>query len=177
MVTKSPARDGSLAVLQLAAVPRDDEASGVAFLLCLTRMYLWMLFSAISAISSAVPLCGPPLWRRLQGIYRQIWSVVLVKHRLGLTHTSCWRKPRPIGLRKGLGRPAQGLQAGRPGPFLAPFGPIFCVWPLPFIPHLSPVVTMRQNISENVQFPVKMQHAPKSRTKSKMVKFGCQVAG
>jgi len=49
-VAKSPARDGSLAVLQLAAAPRDDEASGVAFLLCLTRMYLWMLFSAISAI-------------------------------------------------------------------------------------------------------------------------------
>src|SRR6185436_20971850 len=44
MVVKSPARDGSLAVLQLAATPRDDEASGVAFLLCLTRMYLWMLF-------------------------------------------------------------------------------------------------------------------------------------
>ena len=44
MVTKSPARDGSLDVLQLAAAPRDDEASGVAFLLCLTRMYLWMLF-------------------------------------------------------------------------------------------------------------------------------------
>ena len=40
MVMKSPARDGSLAVLQLAAAPRDDEASGVAFLLCLTRMYL-----------------------------------------------------------------------------------------------------------------------------------------
>ena len=40
MVTKSPARDGSLAVLQLAAAPRDDEASGVAFLLCLTRMDL-----------------------------------------------------------------------------------------------------------------------------------------
>ena len=41
MVMKSPPRDGSLAVLQLAAVPRDDEASGVAFLLCLTRMDLW----------------------------------------------------------------------------------------------------------------------------------------
>ena len=41
MVTKSPARDGSLAVLQLAAAPRDDEASDVAFLLCLTRMDLW----------------------------------------------------------------------------------------------------------------------------------------
>ena len=40
MVTKSPARDGSFAVLQLAAAPRDDEASGVAFLLCLTRMDL-----------------------------------------------------------------------------------------------------------------------------------------
>ena len=49
VVMKSPARDGSLAVLQLAAAPRDDEASGVAFLLCLTRMDLWMLFSAISA--------------------------------------------------------------------------------------------------------------------------------
>ena len=149
MVTKSPARDGSLAVLQLAAAPRDDEAFGVAFLLCLTRMYLWMLFSAISAISSAVLLAIP----------------------------SCRRKPRPIGLRKGLGRPAQGLQAGRPGPFLAPFGPIFRVLNLPLIPHLSSVVTMRQNISEIVQFPIKMQHVPKSRTKSKTVKFGCQVAG
>ena len=28
MVTKSPARDGSLAVLQLAAVPRDEIVSG-----------------------------------------------------------------------------------------------------------------------------------------------------
>ena len=27
MVTKSPARDGSLAVLQLAGAPRDDDAS------------------------------------------------------------------------------------------------------------------------------------------------------
>ena len=33
----------------------------------------------------------------------------------------------------------------------------------------------RRNISENVQFPAKIQHAPKSRTKSKTVKFGCQV--
>ena len=41
MVMKSPTRDGSLAVLQLAAAPRDDEASGVVFLLCLTRMDLW----------------------------------------------------------------------------------------------------------------------------------------
>ena len=41
MVMKSPARDGSLAVLQLAAAPRDDEASGVAFLLCLSRMDFW----------------------------------------------------------------------------------------------------------------------------------------
>ena len=176
MVVTSPARDGSLAVLQLAAAPRDDEASGVAFLLCLTRMYLWMLFSG-SSRSFLLPSYDPPFWRRLRGIYRHIWSVVLVKHRLGLTHTSCWRKLRPIRLRNGLGRLAQGLQAGRPGPFLAPFGPIFRVWPLPLIPHLSPVVTMRQNISENVQFPVKMQHAPKSRTKSKTVKFGGQVAG
>ena len=45
MVMKSPARDGSLAVLQFAAAPRDDEASDVAFLLCLTRMDL-SLFSA-----------------------------------------------------------------------------------------------------------------------------------
>ena len=35
----------------------------------------------------------------------------------------------------------------------------------------------RRNISENVQFPTKIQHAPKSRTKSKTVKFGCLVAG
>ena len=40
MVMKSLARDGSLAVLQLAAAPRDDEAFDVAFLLCLTRMDL-----------------------------------------------------------------------------------------------------------------------------------------
>ena len=52
-------------------------------------------------------------------------------------------------------RPAQGLQAGRPGPFLAPFGPIFRVLNLSLIPHLSPVVTMRQNISKNIQFPAK----------------------
>jgi len=43
MVMKSSARDGSLAVLQLVAAPRDDEATGVAFLLCLTRMDLWKL--------------------------------------------------------------------------------------------------------------------------------------
>jgi len=150
--------------------------------LCLTRMDL--LSGCSLPNLSRCPLrsfCDPPailsLWWRLQGIYRQISLVVLVKYRLGLTHTSCWRKLRPIGLWNGLGRPAQGLQAGRPRPFLAPFGPIFRVWPLLLIPHLSPVVTMRQNISENVQFPVKMQHAPKSRTKSKTVKFGCQVAG
>ena len=41
MVMKSPARDGSLAVLQLAAAPRDNEASDVAFLFCLTRMDLF----------------------------------------------------------------------------------------------------------------------------------------
>ena len=45
----------SLAVLQLTAAPRDDDASGVAFLLCLTRMYLWMLFSAISAMFPRSP--------------------------------------------------------------------------------------------------------------------------
>ena len=53
MVMKSPARDGSLAVLQLAAAPRDDEASDVAFLLCLTRMDLWkssLLLGVISRI-------------------------------------------------------------------------------------------------------------------------------
>ena len=170
MVTKSPARDGSLAVLQLAAAPRDDEASGVAFLLCLTRMYLWMLFLC--------DLYDLPRFDGGFGVFIGRYSQrFLVKHRLGLTHASRWRKPRLIGLRKGLGRPAQGLQAGRPRPFLAPFGPIFCVLNLPLVPHLSPVVTMRQNISEIVQFPVKMQHAPKSRTKSKTVKFGCQVAG
>ena len=44
---KSLARGGSLVVLQLAAASRDDEASGVAFLLCLTRMDLSLsLFSA-----------------------------------------------------------------------------------------------------------------------------------
>ena len=40
MVMKSPTRDGSLTVLQLAVAPRDDEAFNVAFLLCLTRMDL-----------------------------------------------------------------------------------------------------------------------------------------
>ena len=34
-----------------------------------------------------------------------------------------------------------------------------------------------RNIFENVLFPTKIQHAPKSRTKSKTVKFGCHVAG
>ena len=53
MVTKSPARDGSLAVLQLAAAPRDDEASDVAFLSCLTRMDLWK--SSLDAFSP-IPL-------------------------------------------------------------------------------------------------------------------------
>jgi len=160
MVKKSPARDGSLAVLQLAAAPRNDEASGVTFLLCLTRMDLWK--SSLDAL--------PPSWRRLRGIYRRLWSMVLVKHRLGLTSTSRWRKLRPIG-------PWNGLQAGRPRLLLAPFGSIFRVRALLLILHLSPVVTLRQNISENVQFPAKMQHAPKSKTKSKTVKFGCQVAG
>ena len=55
MVAKSPARDGSLAVLQLAAAPRDDEASGVAFLLCLTRMCLWMTPLDDPLDDSAIP--------------------------------------------------------------------------------------------------------------------------
>ena len=59
MVMKSPARDGSLAVLQLAMAPRDDEASGVAFLLCLTRMDLWkssLLLGVVSPMISCVSL-------------------------------------------------------------------------------------------------------------------------
>ena len=71
----------------------------------------------------------------------------------------------------------QARPAGWPGLFLAPLGSIFRVRVLLLIHHLSPVVTMRRNISENVQFPAKILHAPKSRTKSKTVKFGCQVAG
>ena len=56
------------------------------------------------------------------------------------------------------------------------FGPLLGLWPS------SSFVLLRdhgshRNISENVQFPAKTQHAPKSRTKSKTVKFGCQVAG
>ena len=53
MVTKSPARDGSLAILQLVAAPRDNDASDVAFLFCLTRMDLWK--SSLDA-SSLIPL-------------------------------------------------------------------------------------------------------------------------
>ena len=56
MVTKSPARDGSLAVLQLEAALRDDEASGVAFLLYLTRMDLRN--SSLDALWMIPPLDG-----------------------------------------------------------------------------------------------------------------------
>ena len=87
-------------------------------------------------------------------------------------------RARPASLKgsRPAGQP-KGLQAGRPGLFLAPLGSIFSVRVLLLIPHLSLVVTMRRNISENVQFPAKIQHAPKSRTISKTVKFGCQVVG
>ena len=77
MVMKSSARDGSLAVLQLVAAPRDDEASGVAFLLCLTRMDLWI--SSLDALlldgGFGVYVGGSGQW-------------FLVKHRLGLMSTS-----------------------------------------------------------------------------------------
>ena len=56
------------------------------------------------------------------------------------------------------------------------FGPLLGLWPLSSFVLLCDHGSCR-NISENVQFPAKIQHAPKSRTKSKMVKFGCQVAG
>jgi len=133
----------------------------------------WGLRCRLSLVSNSngsleiVSGCSPPSWRQLRGIYRWLWSMVLVKHRLGLTSTSRWRKLRPIG-------PWNGLQAGRPRLLLAPFGSIFRVRALLLILHLSPVVTLRQNISENVQFSVKMQHTPKSKTKSKTVKFGCK---
>ena len=77
MVTKSPARDGSLAVLQLAAAPRDDEASGVAFLLCLTRMDLW-----ISSLDALLLDGGFGAYVGSSGRW------FLVKHQLGLTSTS-----------------------------------------------------------------------------------------
>ena len=56
MVMKSLARDGSLDVLQLAAASRDDEASGVAFLLCLTRMDLSK--SSLDALSFLTAASG-----------------------------------------------------------------------------------------------------------------------
>ena len=68
----------------------------------------------------------PPLWRWLRGIYRRFWSVVLVKHRLGLTNTSRWRKLRPIGPGNGQGRPTQRAP-GRPAWVLS----------VPFRFHLS----------------------------------------
>ena len=56
------------------------------------------------------------------------------------------------------------------------FGPLLGLWPSSSFVLLHDHGSCR-NISENVQFPAKIQHAPKSRTKSKTVKFGCQVAG
>ena len=56
------------------------------------------------------------------------------------------------------------------------FGPLLGLWPSSLFVLLCDHGS-RRNISENVQFPAKIQHAPKSRTKSKTVKFGCQVAG
>ena len=56
------------------------------------------------------------------------------------------------------------------------FGPLLGLWPSSFFVLLRDHGSHR-NIFENVQFPAKIQHAPKSKTKSKTVKFGCQVAG
>ena len=56
------------------------------------------------------------------------------------------------------------------------FGPLLGLWPSSSFVLLRDHGS-RRNISENVQFPAKIQHAPKSRTKLKTVKFGCQVAG
>ena len=56
------------------------------------------------------------------------------------------------------------------------FGPLLGLWPSSSFVLLRDHES-RRNISENVQFPAKIQHAPKSRTKSKTVKFGCQVEG
>ena len=72
MVMKSPARDGSLAVLQLAAAPRDDEASDVAFLLCLTRMDLWK--SSLDALSlSAISLFDGGFGVYIGGSGQRFW--------------------------------------------------------------------------------------------------------
>ena len=51
------------------------------------------------------------------------------------------------------------------------FGPLLGLWPSSSFMLLHDHGSHR-NISENVQFPAKIQHAPKSRTKSKTVKFG-----
>ena len=56
------------------------------------------------------------------------------------------------------------------------FGPLLGLWPSSSFVLLRDYKS-RRNISENVQFAAKIQHAPKCRTKSKTVKFGCQVAG
>jgi len=56
------------------------------------------------------------------------------------------------------------------------FGPLLGLWPSSSLVLLRDHGS-RRNISENVQFPAKIQHALKSRIKSKTVKFGCQVSG
>ena len=56
------------------------------------------------------------------------------------------------------------------------FGPLLGLWPSSSFVLLRDHGS-RRNISENVQVPSKIQHAPKSRIKSKTVKFGCPVAG
>ena len=56
------------------------------------------------------------------------------------------------------------------------FGPLLGLWPSSSFVLLCDHGS-RRNIFENIQFPAKIQHALKSRTKSKMVKFRCQVAG
>ena len=56
------------------------------------------------------------------------------------------------------------------------FGPLLGLWPLSSFVLLRDHGS-RRNIYENVQFPAKIQHAPKFRTKSKTVKFGCQMVG
>ena len=66
MMVKSPVRNGSLAVLQLAAVPRDDEASDVAILLCLLEWisgnHLWMLAPLDGGFGSYIGGSGRWFW-------------------------------------------------------------------------------------------------------------------
>ena len=56
------------------------------------------------------------------------------------------------------------------------FGPLLGLWLSSFFVLLRDHGS-RRNISENIQFPAKIQYGPKSRTKSKTVKIRCQVAG